>query len=165
MIGGYTWLDERALWVLVGAVLIPIVGIAAAWVGSTGRSDRDGRLFADLTLGLGFVLFALEILAVSIAEIAFDKGLLDANFLLLVAPLLALGLSLLGIRLIFPLSELGSAQTARDVFLFVVALLVVVWLFSKFRGWGIVFFGGLVQLLLVGVLLAFLLRYLFRRLR
>jgi hypothetical protein len=71
----------------------------------------------------------------------------------------------LGIRLIFPLSELGSAQTARDVFLFVVALLVVVWLFSKFRGWGIVFFGGLVQLLLVGVLLAFLLRYLFRRLR
>lgn len=165
LVASYAWLDARAGLVLVLSLVVPIAGIAGAWVGRGGRSDRDGRLLADLTLGFGFVLFVAEILGLLIAQLAFDKGPLDANLLLLLAPLAAMGLSLLGIRWIFPLSELGSARTARDVSLFVLALLAVVWLFSKFRGWGIMFFGGLFQLVLVGALLVFLLRYLYQRLR
>jgi hypothetical protein len=37
------------------------------------------------------------------------------------------------------------------------------WLLSKFRGWGVVFLGGLGSLLVIGVLALLLLRVLYRR--
>ena len=63
----------------------------------------------------------------------------------------------------FPLNQLASVKTFTDIGLFVAACLAVVWIFSQFRGWGIVFFGGLGQLLLIAVFGYVLLRRLYRR--
>lgn len=159
----YAWLDANALQILAACTLLPLLGVLGAWVGRGGRTDQDGRLLANLVLGFGFVVFLLEVVGIAIAQWGFEKGLLEANLFLLLAPLAALAIGLFGIRLIFPLSELGSATTARDIGLFALALLVTFWLFSKFRGWGIIFFGNLLQMLVIGVLIFLLLRYLYRR--
>ena len=70
---------------------------------------------------------------------------------------------LLGIRMVFPLNELASVQTFTDMGLFVAACLFVLWLFSTFRGWGIVFLGDLGQLVIIGGLGYLVLRRLYRR--
>ena len=163
LVGLYSWLDTHAVVIAAGLVFATILGVTGAWVGRAGKSDRDGRWVANATLGLGFSAFVIEVIGLVIANWGFQKGLLDANLWLLMAPVVGLGLSLSGIRLIYPLAELGSATTARDIGLFVLALFFLFWIFSEFRGWGIVFFGGLVQMLLIGLLLAGLVRYLYRR--
>ena len=89
--------------------------------------------------------------------------MLEANVALLAAPVVCLGLCLAGVRLVFPLDELASVRTLREVGLFVLACAVVLWLFSKFRGWGIVFWGDLGQLALILVFGFVLLRRLYRR--
>lgn len=159
----YAWADRQALLVLLVAVLIPIVGTALAWVGKGGRTDADGRFIASAVVALAFLGVLVELAAIFVARAVHGVGVFDANLLLLLAPLLCLAGSLLGIRLVFPLSELGSIRTALDVGLFVVACGAVLWFLSKFRGWGIVFFGGLGQLLLLGVVAAFFLWRLYRR--
>jgi len=73
---------------------------------------------------------------------AFNKNLLDINVLLLLAPLACVLVSVLGIRQVFPLSGLASVRTLGDVAGFAVACLVLLWVLSKFRGWGVVFLGG-----------------------
>ncbi len=161
----YAWLDGHALPVLIAAAVIPTLGMIGAWLGRGGRSDRDGRLVADATLWFAVAVCAAEILGLALAQWGFEKGPLDANLLLLLAGPVALAVSLLGIRAIYPLSELASTQTLRDVGLFGGAVVGVFWLFSKFRGWGIVFFGGMLQLLVLLLLVAWLLRFLYRRMR
>ncbi len=54
-------------------------------------------------------------------------------------------------------------RTLRDLAGFVVACLVLLWLLSKFRGWGVAFLGGLGNMVLIGLLAGLLLRVVYRR--
>ena len=93
-----------------------------------------------------------------------EAELLDVEGLaLLAAPIVCLAGCLAGIKLVFPLNELASVRSLTDIGIFLGASLAVVWLFSQFRGWGIIFFGGLEQMVIIGALGFYLLRRLYKR--
>lgn len=163
LVASYTWLEFYSAEIFYAAVIIPVAGTLMAWIGKGGRTDKDGRAVASMLVGFGLVIFLLEILALIIAHVLMEHDILDANILLLISPVVCLAGCLLGVRMVFPLSELASVRTFSDIGVFVAACLFVLWLFSKFRGWGIIFFGGLEQLLIIGVLGFFLLRTLYKR--
>jgi len=162
LISAYAAADAHAPIVLAVGVAVPIVGTAAAWIGRGGRTDRDGRFLANLTIAFGLLAFALQIVAIGIARAAFDARLLDANALLLLAPPLTLALALVGVRVVFPLDQLGVARSARAAVLLFLLVLALVWVFGQFRGWGVVFFGSVAQLVALGALAWLLLRRLAR---
>jgi hypothetical protein len=159
----YAWGVANRLWILVVAVAVPLLGTALARIGKAGKTDRDGRVIASVVVGVGLVAVVLEMLAVAIGAGVMGRSVLQGDFLLLVSPLLCLGGAILGIRLVFPLNELASVRTAVDVGAFILACAAVVWFFSKFRGWGLLFFGSITQLVLLLVLGFFLIRRLWRR--
>jgi len=156
----YGWLDARALGVLAVCAAVPVGGTALAWL---GRRGPGGRLMANAVLAFGMIAFVLSMLAVIIARWAFGVTVLEANVVLLLGPVVALLLAVLGARLVFPLSELGSARTARDIGLFILLILGIIWFFSQFRGWGVLFFGGLAQLAVIGIFVVVLVRRLYKR--
>lgn len=92
-----------------------------------------------------------------------DRTVLDTSVLLLAAPWLWLGLSIAGLRLVFPLSELTSWRSILDVGAFFAVCAALIWALRMFRGWGIVFFGSLLQLGLILVIAGVLLRVFFLR--
>ena len=160
------WLDAHAFDVFAASISVPLLGTIAAWMGKQGKTDTDGKAIASAFLG--FVLFAVfvELILLSIAIFLEGRSVLETHILLLAAPLLCLFLSVAGIRMVFPLSQLGSMRMLTDVFLFVAALGALVWFLSQFRGWGLLFLGGIFQLMLllaVGVtLIVWLGRRMFR---
>lgn len=162
-VAAYAWGVAHRLWILLVAVAVPLLGTLLARIGKAGKTDRDGRVIASVVVGIGLVSVVLEMLAIAIGAGVMGRSVLDGDLLLLVSPLLCLGGALLGIRLVFPLNELASVRTAVDVGAFLLAGALVVWFFSKFRGWGLLFFGSVTQLALLGVLGYFLLRRLWRR--
>ena len=164
LLGGlYAWLDAMALPALGLGVAMPILGTALAWIGKRGDSEADGRLIANLFIGLALVGVLLEVAAIAFAVSVLEADPLEAKLALLAAPLVAVAGTILGIGRVFPLNQLASWRSFLDVGLFVVAGVALIWLFSKFRGWGIIFFGGLPQLLIIAVLIYFVMRRLFRR--
>jgi hypothetical protein len=134
-----------------------------ARIGKAGASARDGRAIASIVVGGAVLWLVVVVMAAAIAHAAFGKSLFDAHVLLLASPLLCLTASLIGIRWVFPLSELGSVKTLRDVGLFLLACAVGVWLLSRFRGWGIGFLGSIGDLLIIAGLAVVLLRVLYAR--
>ena len=163
LVGLYRLGEAHALWVFAAALVIPCVGSLAAWFGKGGRTDRDGRFIASVLVGLGFALVAAELLAIIAAQMFFEASLLEADVLLLAAPLVCLAGGLLGVHFIFPLNELGSVRTATDVGLFLLGCVAVIWIFSQFSGWRIVFWGGIGQLVIIGAVGYFVIRRLYRR--
>lgn len=161
----YQWADGHALALLVAGLAWGLGGALLARLGKGGRSDGDGRTIASIVVGGAVLAIVLAALALGLAWIGFGKGLLDANVLLLAAPLLCLAASIAGIHWVFPLSELATVRTLRDVAVFLLACAAGLWLLSKFRGWGLVFLGGLGDLLVIGALALALLRVLYRRAR
>lgn len=159
----YRWADSQAPMILAAGVAIPALGTLVAWIGKGGRTDAEGRLVASLLVGFGLCVFVLEVLSIVVAHLAFGHSMVDANVILLLAPVICLAGCLWGIRAVFPLNQLASVQTFTDVGLFVLACLFVLWLFSRFRGWGIVFWGDLGQLAIIGVLGYLMLKRLYRR--
>jgi len=159
----FGWLEAHAETVLLAAIVFPLIGTVAAWIGRGGRTDRDGRAIASILVGVGLVVFTLALVAAILAHLVFARSVLEVDVRLLAAPVICLGLCLAGVRLVFPLQELASVRTLRDVAFFALACLVVVWVFSQFRGWGVVFWGGLGQLALILVFGFVLLRRLYRR--
>ncbi|HEY3358096.1 MAG TPA: hypothetical protein VGQ83_32905 [Polyangia bacterium] len=159
----YAWAVQHREVIAVTAALIPVVGTVAARLGKAGRTDADGRVIASVVVGVGVLAVLLEIAAVGAAYTAFDASLLAADALLVAAPVVCFAGCLLGIRWVFPLSELASVRTLRDVGIFLAACAGLVWFFSKFRGWGIFFVGGVLQLVVLLALTYFLLRRLLRR--
>ncbi|MGC4115493.1 MAG: hypothetical protein QM765_13000 [Myxococcales bacterium] len=159
----YAWADANALFILAVAVLVPVAGTALAWLGKGGRTDSDGKLVASAVMGFALVGVLVELGAIFVARSALGVSLLSANLLLLVAPVVCLAGSVLGIRLVFPLSQLGSVKTATDLGLFLLACGGLLWVMSKFRGWSVVFFGSILQLLVIGALALFVLWRLYRR--
>ncbi len=161
--GSYGWCDTHASLVLIIAVLIPIVGTVAAYLGKLGKTDMDGRYIASGIIALAVLLVAVEIGSIALAVGPLERSILDANVVILIAPILCLIGCVLGIRYVFPLNELGSVKTMGDLLVFAIACIALVWIFSKFRGWGVIFFGSITQLLVIGALALFLLYRLFKR--
>jgi hypothetical protein len=145
------------------SILVPLLGTGAALAGKGGKTDKDGRLYANVFVLVAAVQFVVA-MVVGVVAIAFlERTAWDVPLYLLLAPWLWFVLSVMGLRRVFPLSELATWRSVVDVAQFFAVCAGIVWLFSMFRGWGIIFFGGLAQLLVVLVLGAFLLRVLFRR--
>ncbi len=159
----YLWADAHALALLLASLAWSLGGTLLARVAKGGRSDQDGRLIASVVIGGAVLLLVAALLAASVAYVAFKQGLMDANALLLLAPLVCVLVSVLGIHRVFPLSELASVRTLGDLAVFALACMALLWLLSKFRGWGVAFFGGLGSLALIGLFAALLLRVLYRR--
>lgn len=159
----YQWADAHALALLLASLAWGLAGSLLARLAKGGRSDQDGRLIASVVIGGAALPLVAAVLAAGVAHVAFKQTPMDANALLLLAPLVGVLMSVLGIQRVFPLSELASVRTLRDLAGFAMACLVLLWLLSKFRGWGVAFLGGLGGLALIGLLSALLLRVLYRR--
>ncbi len=144
------------LWVLLAAVVVPAVGTLAARL-----HKDDGRRIASIVVGIGIVAVLLEVVAALLARLM-GHSVLDADLLLLLAPIICLAVCLAGIRWVFPLNELASVRTFIDVSAFLAGCAAVLWLASRFH-WGILFFGGLVQFAAVAAFAYLLLRRLYRR--
>ncbi len=163
VLAGYRAVFEQREVIFLACLAVPVLGTVAARIGKAGKTDADGKFIASVVVGIGLLALVLEIVAAVIAKSLFDASLMDGDALLLAAPVLCLGGSLFGIRWVFPLNQIASLKTAIDVGVFAVACIGVLWLFSKFRGWGIIFFGSIGQLVTVGVLLIGLLKRLYKR--
>ncbi|MCO5165882.1 MAG: hypothetical protein M9894_05885 [Planctomycetes bacterium] len=160
--GAYSWADQNASWVLAAGLALPVFGTVAARIGKGGRTDADGRLIASLVMGVALLAVILEVGCLFIARTALGADLTHANVLLVLAPIACLVGSVVGLRMVFPLSELGSVRTALDVAGFIVACAVVVWVASRFH-FGVLFLGSLGQLLVIVLLAGVVLWRLWRR--
>ncbi len=153
-----------APWILYGGAALPVLGTLLAALGKRGKTDRDGRWIADATLLLSTLAFMGLVAGLSIAYGLADVSPLGVDVRLLLGPTLALGGSLAGLRLVFPLAELGSARFLRDLVLFIALAAALAWLASRFRGWGVVFLGGVTQLVAFALFTWALIRRLWQRL-
>jgi hypothetical protein len=160
---GYAWADGHAGALLTVGLVVPLLGTALAWIGKRGRSEADGRWIASASVALALGLVVLEALAVWLARHVLGVSPLDGNVLLLLAPLACLGGVLAGVRLVFPLGELAAVRAAVDVGLLLAVGAGLLWLLSKFRGWGFVFFGTLAEFAVIGAVALELLRRLYGR--
>jgi hypothetical protein len=163
LITSYQWADTHALALLLAALAWGLVGTLLARLTKGGRSDLDGRLIASVVIGGAVLLLVAAMLAVSVAYVSFKQGLMDANVVLLLAPVGCVLVSVVGIHRVFPLNELASVRTLSDLAWFALTCIALLWLLSKFRGWGVAFLGGLGSLALIGVMVVLLLRALYRR--
>lgn len=159
----YLWADQRSTELLFASAAMPVIGTFLARVGKAGKSDAEGRFIASALVGVGLLAVLVEVLAVAVGVGLLERRLLDANVVLLVAPLVCLAGCLVGARLVFPLSELGSVRTVIDLGAFVAACAAVIWLASQFRGFGVLFLGNLFELLVLLALTALVLHRLYRR--
>jgi len=159
----YAWAVAQRLIILIIALGVPVLGTLLARIGKAGKSDADGRFIASVVVGIGIVAVIIEMLAIAVGAGVMGHSVFEGDVILLASPLLCLGGAIFGIRLVFPLNQLASVRTAVDVGAFMLACAVVVWFFSKFRGWGLLFFGSITQLALLLALGFFLIRRLWRR--
>jgi hypothetical protein len=158
--GLYQWADQQAGGILGLSLALPVLGTLAARI---AKGSPVGERIANLLILSAVALFFLALLLAGLAQSAFKGSLWQANLLLLLSPLALLSGAILGVRLLYPLNRLASVRTLKDIGLMLAACLLVLWLFSQFRGWGILFLGGTLQLLLIGLGLLWLLRRLYRR--
>lgn len=161
--GLYAWAVTQRFWILFVAVVLPAAGTLVARIGKAGKTDADGRVVASVVVGIGLAAVFVEILGIFVGHSLMGVSVLNADVALLAAPLLCLVLALAGIRWVFPLNELASVRTFYDVAAFVGACVAIIWLLSKFRGWGFIFFGSLAQFATIAVFAWVLLRRLYRR--
>jgi len=154
---------QNRIGVLLGSAALPVVGTIAARIGKGGRTDADGRFIASLVMSIALSAFVLEVMALFVARSAMQASILEADAILLVAPVVCLLGSAVGIRWVFPLLELAAVRSFIDVGAFVLACAGVVWLFSKFRGWGLLFFGSIAEMIAIGALGIALLKRLYGR--
>jgi hypothetical protein len=159
---GYAWSDVHAPAVMLTAAGLPIVGTIAAKLAHLAPDERGARGLASALVGAGLVGVVVLAGALLVAHTAYEASPLDANPMLLLAPIVLLAGAVVGARRVAPLSELGSVRTAVDLGAFVVAASVATWLLSRFQ-WGAIFHGSIVQLLVLGLLGVLLVRRLARR--
>lgn len=159
----YLWGEQHAQLILLLGVAIPAVGTLAAFIGRGGKTDEDGRFIASAVMGFSMLVVVLEMMAIFVGLFVRDASLLEANVSLLAAPILCLFGSILGLRLVFPLAEIGVIRTLLDLAGFFVSCLLVMWFMAKFRGWSIMIFGSLFTFLIIAVMGFFFIRWQFRK--
>ncbi|HYI01584.1 hypothetical protein [Hyalangium sp.] len=150
----YQWGEQNAQLILLLGVAVPALGTLLAFIGKGGKTDEDGRFIASAVMGFAMFAVVLEIMALFVGHFLRGSSILEANAALLIAPILCLVGSVLGLRLVFPLAEIGVVRSILDMGGFFVSCLLVMWFMSKFRGWNITIFGSLFTFLII-VLLAF----------
>jgi len=159
----YAWVAGHAGSLFLAALAVPSAGTAACWLAgrTSGAALRDR--IASLCVGVGLCAVGAEIVALLVAHYLLGRSLLDADTLVLLAPLACLATGIGGIRLLRPVGDLASVRASVDLAVFVLAGVAALWLLSRFRGWGFLFFGGLGDFVVIAVLAAALLRRLYRR--
>ncbi len=165
LIGLYDVAAINGAWLLGASVVVPSLGIFGAWIGRGGRTDADGRLVANGLIILAMTVFVVALLAAAVGVTLLDRSLLQAEWTVLLTPIVWLGLTTLGVHQVFPLTQLRAGQLLRDAGLLLLIVAALLWFFSQFRGWGIVFFGGILQLVVVLGVVAWFVRVLVRRMR
>ena len=150
-------------WLLGASVVVPCLGVFGAWIGRGGRTDADGRLVANGLIILAMAVFIVALLGATVAVTLMDRSLLQAEWTLLLTPVVWLALTVAGVHRVFRLTELRAGQILRDAGLLLLVVAALLWVFSQFRGWGIVFFGGIMQLVLILAVVAWFVRLLVRR--
>lgn len=140
---------------------MPALGVALVW--GLRPLRIFGRRLASIVVGAAILAGFAEVLAFAIAHGCFDADVLDANAPLALAPPTALAVSMLGVRMVHPLGALASVRAVLDLGAFAVASALVVFLFSKFIGWGVLFLGSGTELIVIAVLGWFMLRRMYRR--
>jgi len=155
--------ESNAGLILGFSILVPVAGILLAWIGRGGRTDEDGKAFANAFVFVAVLQFVLAMILAYVGVAFLERSVWDISVLLLAAPWIWLLLSVAGLRQIFPLSELTSFRSVMDVVGFFAVCAALIWFLSMFRGWGIFFVGSLVQLVLILALAAYLVRQLFLR--
>ncbi len=161
--GLYRLAESNPATIFLIAVLVPSVGVTLALVGRGGRTDEDGRVIANVLVLVAVIQFVVAMVVGYVGVAFLERSLFDADFLLLAAPWVWLVLTLGGVRRVFPLNDLASWHSVRDVAGFFAVCAAFVWFLSMFRGWGIFFIGSLVELLIIVVLGGLLIRQLFLR--
>jgi hypothetical protein len=159
----YQWGEQHAQLILLLGVAIPAVGTLLAFIGRGGKTDEDGRFIASTVLGFSMLAVVLEVMAIFVGTFVRGGSLLDANAALLAAPILCLFGSVLGLRLVFPLAEIGVIRTILDLAGFFTSCLFVMWFMSKFTGWSIHIFGSLLTFVIIAVIGFLFIRWQARR--
>jgi hypothetical protein len=159
----HLWAEQNTQLILLLSVAIPAVGTLLAYIGKGGKTDEDGRFIASVVMG--FAMFAVVIAAMALFVSISMRGssLLDANIALLAAPIICLFGSVIGLRMVFPLSELGVVRSLMDMGWFLFSCGLVFWFMSKFDGWRIHIFGSLFTFGLLVCVAIFFLRRQYRR--
>lgn len=142
----YKGLLENKGVITFALVAVPVVGTLGAWIGKSGKTEKDGIFLANLVIWIATGVFAFSVIAALIGMSVMGKSLLQGDLVLLCAPIVCVTGTYYGIRKIFPLGELSSAHTLKDVGIFLIGCLAVWFIFKTFRGWGIIFFGSVFQL-------------------
>ncbi|MBU61204.1 MAG: hypothetical protein CMI26_01725 [Opitutae bacterium] len=143
----YKGLLENKGLITTALVSIPVVGTLGTWIGKRGKTEKDGIFLANLVIWIATGVFAFAVI-VALIGMSMEKSLLQGDFMLLCAPIACVTGTFFGIRKIFPLGELSSTHTLKDIGIFLIGCLVVWFIFKTFRGWGILFFGSVIQLVL-----------------
>jgi hypothetical protein len=144
---GYQAMETHNVAIGLALVAVPVVGTLGAWIGRGGKTDKDGIFIANVVITLAMAIFTVAVIAGLIGLAIMEKSLLEGDVILLFSPLICAGGTMYGIHRVFPLSQLSSVQTLKDVGLFLLACLAVWFIFKSFRGWGIIFFGSVTQLI------------------
>jgi hypothetical protein len=159
----YAWSVVHATLILIAAIAVPVVGALGAEIGKGGRTDADGKAIASIVVGLGALSMVLAMVALHFAHSYFDSGLLDADWRLALAPVACLLCSLVAVRWVFPLSELGGARSVGYLVLVFGGCWLLIKFFSMFEGWRINIWASLFQLAIVLAVAGFGLWRLFKR--
>lgn len=159
----YLWAEQNGQLILLLSVAIPAAGTLLAYIGKGGKTDADGRFIASTVMTFAMLAVVLEATALFVSINLRGQSLLDANAALLAAPIICLAGSMFGLRLVFPLSELGVVRALLELAWFLASCLLVFWFMSKFEGWRIHIFGSLFTLIILGAVAIFFLRRQYRR--
>lgn len=159
----YQWGEQNAQLILLLGVAVPALGTLLAFIGKGGKTDEDGRFIASMVMGLAMFAVVLEVMAIFVGVYIRGSSLMDANAALLAAPIICLVGSVLGLRLVFPLAEIGVVRSILDMVGFFVSCLFVIWFMSKFNGWYIGIHGSLFTFVIIVVIGLFFLRRQYRR--
>ena len=165
LLGLYDAAAAQGAWLLGASVVIPLLGTLAAWIGRGGRTDQDGRAIANGLLLTAMSVFILGLLAATVWIAILDRSLLQLSWQLVLGPPLWFGLTLASVHRVFDLRELRAGQLLRDAGLLLALVAAVLWFFAQFRGWGVVFLGGISQLILIIAAIIWYGRRLLERLR
>ena len=157
------WLVAHQHTILLVYLVAPLVATAVIWMCKRARAHATGTRFASITIVLVVVSIVLEALVLAVARGFFDADLTATPVLLVIGPPLAAVVAISGIHCVYPLTQLAAWRSLTDIGWFVLAAAVLFWLVTKFRGWGIIFAGSLLELLVLCGLAYWLLRRLFKR--
>jgi len=152
----HSWLMGHGLDLLCCSLTFVVACTLASYLARGGGSGAASRFFANAVLTVTLVEAAAVAVYAVLAGSVLGSSLLTLDASFVASPIVSLALALAGLRLFVPVGRLAVARLARDLAAFGLVCAALVWVGSRFRGWGVVFIGSIFELLTI-VALAFLL--------